>query len=176
MIASAIPKLVFVSHILLLIFVFALLLKNSLGKPVADFLGKHSVILGLLIILSAIVGSLLYSNVLGFDPCVLCWWQRIFIYPQAFIFLVAIIIKDKKVFSYIVPFSVVVLLIALYHSYLQIGGTSIIPCDALGVSCSKVLVRDFGYITIPVMSLTVALYTLVLAWAHKLYEKNNSHA
>jgi len=175
MIASIIPKLVLVSHVLFLFFILALLFRNSFGKSVADFLGEQAVILGFLIILAAIVGSLLYSNVVGFDPCALCWWQRIFIYPQAFIFLTAIIIKDKKVFSYVVPLSVVVALIAIYHSYLQMGGTSIIPCDVFGVSCSKVLVKEFGYITIPVMSLTVAAYVFVLAWAHKLYEKNNSH-
>jgi len=149
--------------------------RKSFGRSIVGLLGKYAIHIGFLITLASLVGSLLYSNVLGFDPCALCWWQRIFIYPQVVIFFVAMIKKDKRVFDYIIPLSILVFIVALYNSYLQMDGVSLLPCDASGPSCSKVLVKEFGYITIPIMSLTVALYTLALAWAHRIYDKENSY-
>ena len=174
MILSALPTLVLISNILFVFFVLAIFFRKSWGKSIAVFLGENAILFGFLTILASIAGSLFYSNIVGYDPCILCWWQRIFIYPQAIIFFVAMMIKDKKVFSYIVPMAIIVLLISLYHSYLQMGGTSVIPCDAVGPSCSKVYVMAYGYITIPFMAVTISAYVLLLAWAYKLYENRNA--
>lgn len=139
-------------------------------------LGKHAILLACLTALVAIIGSLFYSEIMGFEPCSLCWWQRVFLYPLAIIFWVALWKKAESAFLYALPFALASALLAAYQSYISLGGTSILPCTALGGACSKIYVMAFGYITIPMMSLTVSLYILLLAWADKIYGKNHPHS
>ena len=158
------------ANILEVVLFVALIFKNSFGRALVSFVGKNAVLLGFLISLAAIGGSLFYSNVVGFEPCVLCWWQRIFIYPQVILFGVALWRRKSDVFAYVVPLVSIASLISLYHQYVYMGGTSILPCTALGGACSKIYVMAFGYITIPMMSLTVSVAILLHAWAHKVYQ------
>lgn len=137
------------------------------------FLGKNAMVLALLVSLTAIVGSLFYSEVIGYEPCVLCWWQRVFLYPLVIIFGMAIWKKLSSAFLYSVPFVILGGIVAAYQSYISLGGYSVLPCTAVGSACAKVYVMSFGYITIPLMSLTIAFYILLLAWVHKIY-KNES--
>ena len=75
----------------------------------------HKYILELLFwaVLSAVVGSLIYSQIVGFPPCDLCWWQRIFMYPQVIILLVAMRRKDKGIIDYLMPLSIIGAIISL---------------------------------------------------------------
>src|SRR3989344_1219263 len=84
---------------------------------------------------SGIIGSLIYSDVIGYVPCGLCWWERIFMYPQAFIAAVALIKKRDDAHAYVLPIAIAGAIIAAYHSYIQDAGASFIKCDASGVSC-----------------------------------------
>lgn len=105
--------------------------------------------------------SLYYSEIRNFAPCVLCWYQRIFMYPLVLSSIVAIIRKDRLAHWYILPPAIIGFLIALYHVLLQTGMLSeiITPC-AIGVSCITKNVGYFGFITIPVMSL--ASFTVII--------------
>lgn len=161
------------SHVLLGLLLAAVLFRRSWGRKIFSFVGKNAIFLGFLVSLAAVGGSLFYSEVVGFEACALCWWQRVFIYPQAVLFAVALWAKEKSVFLYSVPLSILAGIVALYHSYVYVGGTSILSCTALGGACSKVYVMEFGYITIPSLSLTIVLYLLLLAWVNRLY-KNES--
>jgi len=103
----------------------------------------------------AFVGSLILSEVVKFQPCLLCWWQRIFMYPIAFIMTVAILRKDKNGFYYVLPLSVIGMVIAFYHSLLQWGviRETVLDCSAAAnVSCTDAQIDWFGFITIPFMS------------------------
>ena len=161
-----------ISHFVLVVLIFAMIFYRPWGREVVQFIGKRGVLFSFLAALGAIVGSLIYSNVIGFAPCELCWWQRIFLYPQAVIFVVALYKKDGSVFKYTVPLSILAALVSVYHMYIQLGGTSsVLPCAAAGGACAKVYVLAFGYITIPTMALTVALYLIVFAWMHNLAKK-----
>jgi disulfide bond formation protein DsbB len=160
-----------ISHVVLVFLVLASIFSRSWGKEIVLFLGKRALLFSLLTALAAVSGSLIYSGVIGFAPCELCWWQRIFLYPQAVIFLIALYKKDGAIFRYTVPMSLIAGMVALYHTYIQLGGTSSLPCAAAGGACAKVFVNEFGYITIPTMSLTIVLYLLIFAWMHKLAQK-----
>jgi disulfide bond formation protein DsbB len=92
--------------------------KNEKTLKIKNFFVKYSKWLILGASFAAIVGSLIYSEIFKFEPCVLCWWQRIFIYPVFFISLVSIINKDKNPFQYINPLMWIALAISLYHNYL----------------------------------------------------------
>ena len=141
-------------------------IKQKTESRVLDLVSKHFLMIGFVVAFSATAFSFIYSNILNFPPCSLCWYARVFMFPQMFIFGVALYMKDRKVIAYSFPLVVVGLLISIYHNFgYYFGGSSSLPCDASGVSCYQRLVSEFGgYISIPMLSLTsvVALFTVLL--------------
>ncbi|HEY4476677.1 MAG TPA: disulfide bond formation protein B [Candidatus Paceibacterota bacterium] len=121
--------------------------------------------LSFVIVLGALFGSLFYSEIAGFPPCSLCWYQRIFIYPQIILLGGALIWRDRSIARYLFPLSIIGGIIALYNSYLQYGGSSLIPCgtDPTAIDCAQRLVFEFGYVTLPLMSLTAFIFLILLA-------------
>lgn len=143
--------------------------KSDQGKQIADFLGQYAILFSFVIAFVSVASSLFYSEIAGFAPCVLCWWQRIFLYPQAVILFVAIIKKDFGVRKYALALSGLGFLIALYHTYIQFGGESLIPCPVTGVSCQILYFVEYGYVTIPTMSLTAfGLIILLMLFQKKV--------
>ena len=138
-----------------------------------DYINKHFLVLTFFISLFASVFPLVYSEIIGFLPCVLCWWQRVFMFPTLFLFGTALWDRDRRVVRYAAPLLSIGFLISIYQNFFYyFGGNSNLPCDASGVSCYQQLVSEFGgYISIPMMALTAffALLTL-LAVAH-FYQK-----
>lgn len=120
----------------------------------------------------AMSGSLYFSEVLHLIPCVLCWYQRITMYPIVILALVAQLRKDAKAYQYILPLALIGLSIATYHVILYYAVNWGIrpdwsgPCVA-GVSCTTRYIEWFGFITIPLMSWTAHLVIsvlMLLAW------------
>ncbi|HVE57162.1 MAG TPA: disulfide oxidoreductase [Pyrinomonadaceae bacterium] len=107
------------------------------------------------IALVATVGSLFFSEVMLLPPCVLCWYQRIAMYPLVVVLGVGIILGDRRVKFYALPVALAGLAVAVYHNLLYYGilPESIAPCTQ-GVSCTSVQLEWLGFITIPLMSLT----------------------
>lgn len=141
-----------------------------------NFIDKHYLKLGFLLALFGTIFPLVYSEVVEFLPCYLCWWQRVFMIPLVFIFGMAIWTKDRKVVKYTLPMLLIGLAISVYMNFMYYfgGGDSTKPCDASGVSCYQNLVSEFGgYISIPSLALTafVGLVTIVLV-AH-FYKKED---
>lgn len=103
--------------------------------------------------LLAMLGSLYFSEIAKFPPCVLCWYQRICMYPLVAIMAVGIVRKDKNMPYYVLPLSVIGLLISIYHNllYYKILPEAASPCQ-LGVSCTTKFIQWFGFITIPFLS------------------------
>ncbi len=100
------------------------------------------------------LGSLFFSEIMGFPPCVLCWYQRIFVYPLVLIFSVGLFPFDKGVVKYALPLALAGWFIALYHNLLYSGiiPENIQPCSQ-GVSCTEPYIDLFGFLTIPMLSL-----------------------
>lgn len=116
------------------------------------------------IALFSMVGSLFFSEVMDLPPCVLCWYQRIAIYPLVLIIGIGIVLKDRLVKVYSLPFAVIGLAISVYHNLLYYGviPEAITPCTE-GVPCNAVQLELLGFITIPLMGLiSFTLVTLVL--------------
>ena len=107
-----------------------------------------------IIALVATVGSLFFSEVMQFTPCVLCWYQRIALFPLVLIIGVGIVLRDPRMKYYALPVSLIGLAIAVYHNLLYYGiiPKSISPC-AEGASCTEVQIEWLGFITIPLLSL-----------------------
>lgn len=109
--------------------------------------------------------SLFFSSVLEYQPCVLCWYQRICLFPLVLILGAGLFPFDKGVVRYALPLTIVGGLIAFYHSLLYAGviPENIQPCSQ-GVSCTEKYIELFGFISIPMLSFFAfsAIATLLL--------------
>jgi len=128
---------------------------------------KNIYIVVFLISLSAMLGSLYFSEILGLAPCELCWYQRILMYPIVLLSGVALYRKSKEVVFYALPLSVIGIFISGYQYALQmmpkaneISG----PCSATGPACSGIYLQYFGFITIPFMSMLAFVVISVLLY------------
>lgn len=101
----------------------------------------------------ALAGSLFYSEVMGYIPCELCWFQRILMYPLVIIYGAALFKKD---FSIALPgliLSGIGMFVSIYHYLVQKlpaleeagGACGLVPCNVT-------YVNYFGFITIPFMA------------------------
>jgi disulfide bond formation protein DsbB len=145
------------------------------NKKIIGYLSKKAILFSFIVALLATLGSLFYSEVAGFEPCKLCWFQRIFMYPQTILLAIALGKKNEGLAVYnSLVLSLIGAAIAGYHYLLQIGAAPVLPCSAVGYSaaCSQRFVMQFGYITIPLMALTAfaLIITFMLA---KLQEGNH---
>lgn len=119
---------------------------------------------------TATVGSLYLSEVVHLIPCTYCWYQRIAMYPLVIILGVAWWRKDRSVAWFTVPLASIGLAISGWHYLVQqvpsLGGNS---CS-VGVPCNSMLVREFGFISIPYMA--GSAFLLILALMH-IWTTNN---
>ena len=116
----------------------------------------------------ATAGSLFFSEVMLLPPCVLCWYQRIAMYPLVVIFLVGLFTKDGSAVRYAAPLTLIGWVIAVYHNllYYKLIPEHMSPC-AQGISCTTKQIEWLGFITIP--SLALASFTLMLALVLTLF-------
>ena len=123
------------------------------------------------IALVSTVGSLFFSEVMNLPPCVLCWYQRIAMYPLVVIIGSGIIMRDRRMRNYALPVCLIGLAVSVYHNLLYYGliPESITPCTQ-GISCTSRQIEWLGFITIPLLALTAfAGLTLCL-----LFDKSES--
>ncbi len=115
-------------------------------------------------------GSLFFSEVMMFPPCILCWYQRICMYPLVVILLAGLFPVDRNVIRFSLPLSLIGFAVAVYHNllYYHILPESVAPCRA-GVSCTTVQIEWLGFITIPLLSLMgfTLIVTLLLIAGRK---------
>lgn len=119
------------------------------------------------------LGSLFFSEIMEFPPCVLCWYQRIAMYPLVIIFLVGSFEPPRYVIRFSIPLILSGLLISIYHNllYYEIIPESASPC-VQGVSCSTVFIEWLGFITIPFLSF--ASFSILLILQIYLYRRLKS--
>lgn len=98
----------------------------------------------------SMLGSLYYSEIRGFVPCELCWYQRIAMYSLAIILVVAVVRRDIPIAPYALTLSVIGFGVSTYHYYIQMfGGGDSCGLDA---SCAVRWVDTFGFVSIPFMA------------------------
>jgi disulfide bond formation protein DsbB len=151
-------------------FLFAVILVVDIHRERAlqKYIERFGLYMTFSIALGSSVVALMYSEIFGFVPCGLCWLERIFLFPQGIILLGALYFKDKLVARYGIILSTIGFTIALYHHYLQMGGTQFIKCPAAGaVDCAKRIMFEFDFMTFPLLAaagfaLLGALYYYIL--------------
>jgi len=170
-ITTIIPEiLVFLTllgDIFIALLIISFLIKISIIEDLKNSLKKSSLLLAFLVSLTATLGSLFYSEILGYTPCKLCWFQRIFMYPLPIIFAIALRKKDLMIRSYTLPLVIIGGLIATYHYSVQVFQfTTSCGADS-GVPCNIVYSFELGYITIPMMALTAFILVVLLMYKKK---------
>ncbi len=112
----------------------------------------------------ATAGSLYMSEVAGFIPCALCWYQRIAMYPLALLLLIAALRSDGGIRPYAASLALVGAAISAYHVLVQrLPGLPSGSCS-VQAPCNTIYIERFGFVTIPVMALIgfVTIATILL--------------
>ena len=159
--ATLLGQILFISLIVLFIIHFYSKKKKKFAK-LFDLISDNFLVFSFFIALFATAGSLLFSEVAHFTPCKLCWYQRIFMYPQVILFGLAIWKNDYKIKIYGLVLSIIGGLVALYHVILQWYPAILLPCSDETANCAVKQFATYGYITIPVMSLTAFVLLIFL--------------
>jgi len=128
------------------------------------------IFLAWVVVTSATLGSLFFSEIMKVPVCSLCWYQRITMYPMVIILAMGLFPYDPKVARYGAALAGVGWLIALFHVLLVAG---IIPEKAQpcvqGIPCSETHIALLGFLSIPIMSLlTFTLIGALLFLAHRM--------
>lgn len=150
--------------ITVIIFITSLILHKNWFNKLSKAVSPSAWYLTFFISLTALIGSLFYSEIAKYTPCVLCWYQRILMYPQVIMLYVAILKNERVIKPYLLVLNVIGILIAAYNYLIQIlPKTNFLPCEAGGaVSCTKTFGMSYGYITIPMMALTAFMLNIAL--------------
>lgn len=127
--------------------------------------------LAFLVAMCAMAGSLYFSEVRYFFPCVLCWYQRILMYPLTLLLLMGILRRDAGLHIYVLPLSGLGTLIAIYHYALQWGFLSSGSQFCGSGTCTVRYVEYGGFITIPFLALTAFLLISLLMLAKLILYK-----
>jgi disulfide bond formation protein DsbB len=101
-------------------------------------------------------GSLFFSEIAGFVPCELCWYQRICMYPLSIVTLLAALADERRIARYLLPLPVVGVGVSVYHLLVENGvvkQSQICLLSAPG-GCATKWIEEFGYVTIPTLALT----------------------
>lgn len=117
-----------------------------------------------LLALFSTLAVLFIGEVMGQTPCVLCWFQRAFMFPLAVILAVACYRSDFAIWRYALPLAAIGASLALWHSLLYIGliPQRIQPCSATGPSCSDANMTIFGGVPLPVLAFGVFMAIAIL--------------
>ncbi|WP_010093697.1 disulfide oxidoreductase [Ornithinibacillus scapharcae] len=124
---------------------------------------KENVLMGIWgVALIATAGSLFFSEVMGYEPCEMCWYQRILMYPLVIIYGTALFKKNLSIALPGLFMSGIGMFVSTYHYLIQKlpalseagGSCGLVPCNFQ-------YVNYFGFVTIPFMAGTAFIIIFV---------------
>ena len=121
-------------------------------------------LLAWLVALVSTLSALFIGEVMGQAPCVLCWFQRAFMFPLAVVLAIACYRSDFAIWRYALPLAAIGAALAFAHTLLYAGliPQPIQPCTATGPSCSGAEMTIFGGVPLPVLALLAFILITVL--------------
>lgn len=169
-----INKILSLGTIFLQVFIFLLLINFIFFRKqniILSLLRRYTFHLGFFVALMSVLLSLFYSEIVGYPPCELCWIQRIFLYPQLIIFGMELYKKDRSIIDFSIVFAILGAITSIYHIYVENGGGGVSCSAGDSVSCSIRYIYEFGYVTMPIMALTMSLFILTILLNYKYTRK-----
>jgi disulfide bond formation protein DsbB len=118
------------------------------GRPALAHLAPVSRWLAFAVAATAMAGSLYFSEVQNFEPCKLCWYQRIAMFSSAIVLLVGALRRDRGVRWYAVPLAGIGMCISIYHYLLEWFPELETGACSISVPCTAVWYREFGFVTL----------------------------
>lgn len=157
-------------QVTILVILFNFFFLKSKENLILSFFRKYTFIFGFLVALGAVLLSLFYSEIVGFPPCELCWIQRIFLYPQLILFGMELYKRERSIVDFSIVFAILGSLVSVYHIYVESTGGNGVFCgdpSSGGVSCAVRYIYEFGYVTMPLMALTLSLFIITILINYK---------
>ncbi|WP_137789444.1 disulfide oxidoreductase [Bacillus sp. E(2018)] len=132
-------------------------------------MGNKPLLIAWIASIISMVGSLFFSEVMKFVPCNFCWYQRILMYPLVILLGVAFYQQDHKVTRYVLPLSILGIIVSGYHYALQkIPALKAFEVCTSGVPCSGQYINWLGFITIPLLAFAgFTIITICMLWMRK---------
>jgi len=160
-------SLTLLGHIVLIFGILAYFVSPNVKDYLRKHVSNYGYLISFFIALFSVLGSLYFSEVIGWEPCVLCWYQRIAMYPLVIIFALGVWKQDLSARIYGLAIAAIGLVISIYQIYLQIltsFGQSLSGfCSTVGaINCSEIYMLEFGYITFPVMAATAFVFIILI--------------
>ncbi len=142
--------------------------KFSWAEQTYRWIQKRALLIAAIGATIAMSGSLYFSEVNNWTPCLLCWYQRIAIFPMVFLLWPAYVKKFKDIATYTLPLAITGFIIAGYHYFIQLmPSAGILGCEAAtGVSCIGRYMYG-THMTIPGMAVTVLAVIITMVIVYK---------
>ncbi|MFZ0491629.1 MAG: disulfide bond formation protein B [Acidimicrobiia bacterium] len=138
------------------------------GEWLDEVLGGATLWLAWVVAVGALAGSLFYSEIVGFRPCQLCWYQRLAWYPLVLVLLIAAIRRSLRIATWALPLVAVGWGLSVYHYTIQLFPALDAGACTTEVPCTVRWIWEFGFISIPLMSFAgLTLVGLLLLWARR---------
>ncbi|MFH1171460.1 MAG: disulfide bond formation protein B, partial [bacterium] len=144
--AQFLSLLIVIADVGLLLALLGLLIP-SIRRWIRRVCEKRGIALVFFVALLSMLGSLALSEISGYAPCDLCWYQRILMYPLVILFGLALLKKNRDVRLQGIVLSILGGILAIYHVILQLGAPAIVPCSTrvFAISCGTTIFRFYGY-------------------------------
>lgn len=160
------------THVLIVVLLLSMFIKKKPFIQIRAFFAKRKGLFAAIVASTAFVGSMFYSQVAKYTPCLLCWYQRIAIFPQFALLWFAYVRKEVETIKwYMLPLLLVGLAISGYHWMIQLfPPDNPGPCG-LEASCVARYIYEMNHITIATMAFTACLLVLILLFIDKGVQK-----
>lgn len=112
---------------------------------------------------ATMLGSLYFSEVAGFTPCELCWYQRIAVYPVAVVSWVGLVRRERVIAPYVIALSLAGLCVSVYHYLLEWYPELKSPVCSVDVPCTTVWFRELGFVTLAFMAGSAFVFLIAVS-------------
>jgi disulfide bond formation protein DsbB len=139
------------------------------------FIHRYSILLAWIVALIALCGSLFFSEMLLFEPCKLCWIQRICMYPLVLLLGIASYRNERWIIPYALPLSMIGACFSAFH-YMEEKIPALaeaMPCR-VGIPCNVDYINWLGFITIPLLAFVAFVLITIFLWIGKSREQATS--
>ena len=110
---------------------------------------------------TCMVGSLYFSEIVGYVPCRLCWYQRAAMYPLAILLIWFTVRRSERIAFVTVPLAAIGGAIAIYHWLYERWPALDTGVCSKEVPCNAVWFEYFGFVTLAFMAFTGFFATIV---------------